>query len=458
MSREHSSENQGETSAARQVLEALAAAAKEMTEKFEETAQQAERLNLALETKVNEFFAEITQQTDFLVAKQVAGLHEEKDAIIADLLKLRHEELHAVLSISENLNAAIVEKVDEIFADFKKEAQVHFENYKTSLNKKETDISQSAGLLKMALRDKLGEQLEALHGTVAEEKSELRAVLSRNGKLIKSETEIGLQVLTAQREKLVKRLDLAVSEKTQALETTLASIISRQAENAERQIEEYNKLQAAAQATIKSKLNLEQDLPSVFADMCHESSRMQLSVEEKHFANISLKYKGDVSSIQHDLESKMELAQTHLQNLLKQSVSLYNEKANTLLSGFEKNVKNAKVQSPLTDAENDASIDMLVERLKKELKRSATDTLSEGKTTIEHEFARFRSKLSSESQSSMDILGTHVADALNEAKLISRQQKNMLDDLSRRLNALEQLMDDPTKLDSLFSLLDEDQE
>jgi hypothetical protein len=205
-------------------------------------------------------------------------------------------------------------------------------------------------------------------------------------------------------------------------------------------------------------MKLEQDFQSKFVDQCNESSKMQLNVHENNFANLSLQFKSEISSIQHDLESNIELAQAHLQTLLKQSVSLYNEKAQTLLSGFEKNVRSARTFPSSADAENEASIDMLIDRLKKELKRSAVDALGEGKITIEQDFAKFRSVISNESQSSLEKFDIYAAEALNEIKQTSRQQKNVLNDLSRRLKALEQLLDNPAQLDSLFNLLDEDEE
>lgn len=456
MTREHSSDNQGETSAARQVMEALAEAAKEMSDKFEETAQLAERLNTALDAKVNELFAEISQQTDFQVTKQLASLQEDKDRTITELLKLRHEELHTVLSIAEKLNVAIVDKVDEIFADFKKEAKQHLDSYKTSLDKKETDISQSATMLRMALKEKLSEQLEPLHETFSEARLELKATLSRQAKLIHGEADVAAGRLSKQRETLLENLEKTGSDKVNAVEQRTNLIITRQKESFEKQLNEYAKLHDSAGETLSSKFKIEQDLQARFAEMCSEASKMQLNVHENHFSNLSLQFKGEISSVQHDLESNIELAQTHLQTLLKQSVSLYNERANTLLAGFEKNVRSVRVLPSATDAENEASIEMLIERLKKELKRSATDALNDGKAFVEQDFIKFRAKLSNETQSALEMFDTHISDALNNAKQVSREQKNVLDDLRRRMKALEQLMDNPAQLDSLFNLLDED--
>lgn len=440
-------ENQNSNSPARQMLDALSRASKEMTRRLDETTEQASKLNHLLETKVNTSLAEITQQSELLVKEQLQGVSVEKELILAELIQLRQDELKVLQGVSKELRDALTDKLNDSLSVFKSEVKDQVAIFRGHLKQKETETNQSLTILRMALKEKGGEQIALIHKKVAENKKELEDLHTKHKDSLSQEESASLKKLIEHGDELNDRLKKTGTSYFKSIDLTLEEMLAAQAEKLEQRVKDFSTLQEKAREQLQLNTDFSEKLPASFDSSCKEIADLKVDLHDNMVKNLAHVYRTEMVNIAKDTDDKLLVIHSNLQSSLRNFMSVYSEKSAAMISSFEKKAKEAKPATIEAEDESvEAQVDTYLDKIRKELRKTAKDVVSAADTSIEQRFTEFQANLQSTSQTASASVESSFNDYRKSIAEYGELHREALEELKGKGDALDQLIGETREL------------
>lgn len=438
--------------AAKQMLAALTKASQEMTKKFNDSCEQASRLNTTLENKVNERLTEINEQSELIVRSQLEGLSAEKDAILAELTELKRGELKVVQELGQKLRDALSERLKELAAELDKEMAEGLKSFQQTLAETEGSISQKLASTSESLSKQVPDLLEKLKEERKKEKDELSDSHAKQMDAYKSKAADGMSKLADHVATLKGTLNEEGSGYVNTLDSVIEKLVSEQQSNLKERLESFADISEKVAQSIQNDKEQFEKLPAQFADSCKQVADLKVSLHGSKVNNLALIYRTEIVSLAKQSEDQMLIIRSRLQSLLHGYLDNFSEQSGKLLQKFEKNARDAM---PVEDPEKSKEIEHeglpdaiaeLFEKLKQELKTNAKETAVAAKSLMEDSLDDFRSKLNSSSQNYTSVIEKSFNEARKEISELTESNKEKLEELSQKSEALEQLVGDARDL------------
>lgn len=445
-------ETQSGTSAAKQMLAALTRASQEMTRKFNDSCEQVSRLNATLENKVNERLAELSEHSELIVRSQLEGLIAEKDAILAELTELRREELKVLQSIGQNMREALLSKLKEQLDAVESEMKTSIAAFLEQLEKSENSVSDELTKVSASLSKGLPEQLAKLKKERETERDSIETAHSKQHEQLREKSADGLIKLSEHFTLLKTSLD----EEGAAYVSTLDSVMEKLVAEHQAKLKERIDALSEVQERVKQGVGIDRDyldsMPDKFAESCRNLTSMKLELHATQTNNLALVYRTEIVSIAKQSEDQMMIIRSHLQTLLHNYQDSFNEQAAKLLQKFEKNAREAmpavdvnKAKSPESEGVPEAVVDF-ISKMKTEIKSNVKENVSAAKTIMEDSLDEFRSKLNVSSLNYANTIEKSFNDARKDISELTESNKEKIEEMTHKADALEQLVTDARDL------------
>lgn len=446
-------ESQPGASPARQMLETLALAAKEMTKRIDEAADQALKLNTALESKVEALLAEIAEQYEALVMKQFTGLSVDKDALLGELTEVRREELQILNKLCQELRQELRNQLNQIGPQVKEQAREKLAAYNSTLAETETDVSQSVTLLRMALNENLQEQLKIVAEGASKQGRELALLHSKQHNFLNDESSVNVEKLQVAGKELKDEFKASALNYVKTIQKKVEEISESQSVKLDKQLSEFSRGKEKLLPMLESDMEFADKIPASFAESCNQTAKLRIELHESMASNLNRAYRAEISALAQQTEDKISVLQTQIHLSLSEQLNRYLEQSTELLSQFENSASEAKATIKLEDFPQDASVDAVLDKVKKEVQKSVSDALQQAGQRMEKEVSDLRAKLLLAGQKTSEDVENSFSHYSKKAKEIAQLHNESLDELSSKCDALEQLIGDSRDLsDSLDNL------
>ena len=443
---------QSGTTAAKQMLAALTRASQEMTRKFSDSCEQASRLNATLENKVNERLAEINDQADLIVRNQLESLSAEKDSILAELTELRREELKVVQTLGKKLRNALGDKLKELSAELDKEMTQSLSSFQEQLTETERSITQNLDSKSESLSKEIPELMQKLKSERQKELEQLAEAHSKHLDEYKSKTAEGLAKLADHVATLKSSLNEEGSGYVNTLDSVIEKLVCEQQNNLKEKIDALAEVNERVSQSVQSDREHFEKLPEQFADSCKQVAELKLKLHGSRVNNLALIYRTEIMSLAKQSEDQAAIIRARLQSVLHNHLDSFNEQSAKLLQKFEKNAREAM---PVAETEktktyeNDGlpeAVAEFIDKLKQDLKITAKESASAAKSVMEDSLDDFRSKINSSSQNYAHVIEKSFNEARKEISEMTDANKEKLEELTQKSEALEQLVGDARDL------------
>ncbi|MBX9688763.1 MAG: hypothetical protein K2X27_18795 [Candidatus Obscuribacterales bacterium] len=444
-------------SAAREMLAALAKASQDMSRKFNEACEHAQRLNNTLETKVDDRLSELNDNAELLVKSQLEGLVTEKDAIMAELMELRQEELKVLHSIGRTLRESLAEKLKEMISGMRAEVSRMLAAFKELLRQTENELLEAVIPLRNSLSEKMPAQLEIVRFEMLKERKVLEELEARHEELLKEAESEYLDRLTEYCAELKNSLEEDGANYFTALNSNVQEIVKEQEERFLLRHKSLADIEEQCKHVIDADLQYLDRLPESFSESCARAAELQVSLHGTMVNNLALVYRTEILSLAKETEDQLMIVRSHVQTVLHNFQDDYAEQAYKLLSKFERSARESLPKPE--EAEINSGEDSLSPTLEKkfeEIRETAASMVnrefSRTEASMDKELDQFRVRLNAISENVNNTVERRFSQGRKEIFEIAETSKDEIAGLLEKIDSLELLVDDAR---DLISALDE---
>lgn len=447
MSETIQAENNAGASPARQMLAALTQASREMTGRFNEITERAQKLNTALENDVNKSLTEINKLSELIVHLQLEGLAAEKDSVLAELTVLRQQELEVLQTTARNLREALNEKLNELMTGLKDKVQEQVATLKQEIEKKESEVIHTEKSVVQSLRETLPDQNEQIQQKFAAEKQNLESLHYRHEGILAQETNVCLEKMREHESELKGRLARVQSNYLESMELTVREMVQALAEKLEKQIQNLSNITELAKPQLHAELDFLEKEPAAFNESARQIVDSKLQTHHNIIRNLAMVYSSEILSQAGNLEDDVIVLHARLQTMLRSYQESYAERSARLLAEFEQASRDATPAPEEKEKQKQEEVPAhLFEELRAEIQKVTRDIIPAAETEMEQSFSEFRSRLNAGSQKSCGQIEMSFHECRKKLMEAAELHKEELEELSQRGNALEQLVDEAEEL------------
>jgi hypothetical protein len=446
MSEDSTVENQAGASPARQMLAALTHASREMTTKFNEILERATKLNAALESDVNKSLEEINRLAESVVQVQLEGLSAEKDAVLAELIVLRQQELKVLQSLAANMRDALNEKMEELVSGLKNDIKEQLAVFQRQTGQKEVEVINSEKSIRKVLRDGLPGQIETIQSTMRSEKKDLESLHFRHEGLLAQESRASLEKIREHGTELKGGLAKEQSNYLESVEITVREMVESLSEKIDKRVADFSSLQGKASPQIQVDMDFLEKLPVSFTESCRQVAELRVKMHDNAIRNLSTVYGDEIVSLSRETEDQMVVVRSQLNSLLRNYQDFFVEQSAMLLWKFEKDATEEKPVLADTELQGVEVPVESFEKLRTELRKITRDVIADVDSEMEQSFAEFRTRLNSGSQEACALIEVGFHDCRKKVTEYAESHKEALEELAQKGNALEQLVDEAKDL------------
>ncbi len=445
-------------SPARQMLAALTRASQEMTRKLNDSYEFVNRLNSTLESKVNERLKEINEHNEIMVRSHLEGLSSEKDAILAELTQIRQEELKVLQGIGKDLREALSARLTEMLDEVNEEVTKALSSFQEQLANTEEEVGKALAQTASIADEKLPALLTDLKEEGKSEQEKISQSLSTQKTEFEKKAEAGLIRLSEQFATLKNELDAEGKDYLDALESELDQFVALHSERIKEEL--------GAAENLKSELNeLLQAANDEFSSRSHhfaESSAqlrdLKLKLHKNRVDDLSSLYQTEILSVAKDCEDKMMIARSRIQTMLTSYHDKFQSDASQILKKFENAASEALPSADRKESDPDSvlpdSIAELLQKLRGEVRGMVKECTDNADQTAAELLENFRTELTNSSQNHNNSIEKCFSESRKEIMEISKANKESLEELAQKADALEQLMLDAKDLMSALDQTD----
>jgi hypothetical protein len=393
-------DKQSSRAPAREMLAALLKASQEMQRKLSDSSEYVERLNTILDAKVEERLAELNDGVEVLMRGNIQGLSTEKDAIIAELIELRQEELKLLHEVGRSLRDALNEKLAELIAAMKEQVRRMLTAFKEHLRQSENELNDSIGQLRKNLADKLPAQLDIVRQAMLKERQLIEGLEIKHEEMLSLADSDYLEQLTSQCGAFKDELEGEGNDYFLSVASIVEEITIEQEERFRARRQSLADIEQQCKNDIDADLKYLDQLPLSFAESCKRMSELHADLHGTTVSNLALVYRTEILSLAKETEDQLMIVRSHVQTVLQDHTDSYAEEVAKLLEKFEKNARESladQTNNPANKSPDDknalASLDKHFEKLREKCIHGAAKEFTNAETAVNKATEIFRSRL-----------------------------------------------------------------
>lgn len=382
---------------------------------------------------------------------QLEGLAGEKDAILAELTELRQEELRVLYSLGKNLRDTLADKLNETLKELEQEIESKLSAFKSSLTASESQAIQSVEILRKSLKEKLPRHIESVQKETGTEKQELLDFQTKQHEALSNEAGENLKKLVDHGAALKEKLQTLGLEHINSLDAALEKLTAEQSEKLKQKVDSIAALQERTLPEIQASMDDLERMPKMFAETCKQISERQLKLHGTQVSNIAMVYKSEISSVKRESDDLMLIARGKMHSVLRSYHEYYVEQTAKLLSRFEESAKEAKPENAgkVSSSDDDELPQSVIDsfgKMRQELNEKAKSFIATAGSNMEASLEKFRSRLNEASQSASKKIESASEDCRKEISSRVESNDRKLDEMRKKADALEQLVEEAKEL------------
>lgn len=456
-----SAPDQQANSPARQLLAALTRASQDMERSVNDACEHVARLNNELERYVSGQLESADEQIDQIVRTKLEKVSSEKEAVLAQLMELRQEELQVLQQTGKKLRDALTEKLNELVGKFSNEIDTNLKKFQDSLADTEKSIGEGVEKSRKDFRDKMPGQLESIREEVGAEKTALSELHKKYDEQLSQESLVSLEELVEHCAELKAKLQKEGEDYLGDVSKSVTALTEEQTERLNKRIESFSSMQKNVKERIdalsEADINYVKELPDGFRASAKEMADLHIGLHATTVRNLSLQYRTEILSAAQQAEDQLQIVKADLQGLLRGYQNQYTEQFESLFAKFEKNAAElAQGEVVAPDQSRDTEIgNKLKEQftnMKKSLGEDSKNGVSDIESHMEKSYEKFRVLLDAAKKEACEKVEKSFHDYQGEFSKLQHANDEQLTELSKKLEELEQSVAEAREL---ISALDE---
>lgn len=453
--------DQQANSPARQLLAALTRASQDMERSVNDACEHVGKLNNELERYVSGQLESADEQIELIVRTKLEKVSSEKEAVLAQLMELRQEELQVLQQTGKKLRDALSEKLNELVNKFSSEIDDNLKKFQADLESTEKSIADGVEKSRKEFRDRMPGQLESIREEVGKEKTGLADLHKQYDEQLSQGSLVSLEELVEHCAELKAKLQKGGEDYLGAVDENVNALTAEQTERLNKRIEAFSSMQKNVKERIdalsEADLNYVKELPDAFKASAKEMADLHIGLHATTVRNLSLQYRTEILSAAQQAEDQLQIVKADLQGLLRSYQNQYSEQFESLFAKFEKSATDLSQEEVIApDQSRDSEImNKLKEQfttLKKSLGEESKSGVSEIETHMEKSYEKFRVLLDAARKEATEKVEKSFHDYQGEFSKLQHSNDEQVTELSKKLEELEQSVAEAREL---ISALDE---